>query len=74
MKKDKLLPCPFCGGEASMGTVTYDKKSEVARLNKQQTFYGVNCIECGANTLGVIGSKTEEEAVNRWNRRGNDIG
>lgn len=71
MKESKLLPCPFCGGEASLGTVTYDKRSEIVRLNKQQTFYGVNCIECGATTFGIIGSKTEEEAKQRWNTRVN---
>jgi Lar family restriction alleviation protein len=65
----KLKPCPFCGGEAAMGSIKYGSGSEIPRLNGQSTFYGANCIVCGATTMGLVGAKTEDSAADRWNRR-----
>lgn len=52
----KLLPCPFCGGEA--------------RMLKQTTFnvllYGTKCNKCGAEAAVEL---TEAMAVESWNRR-----
>jgi len=68
----KILDCPFCGGEAAVNeTTTYNK--DTIRLNGQDTFYGVNCIHCGANNNGILGYKTEEEAIGNWNKRANAI-
>lgn len=56
----KLLPCPFCGGEAET----------------QNTYaigvWEVFCIVCGAHTGYPPGGCTEAEAIEAWNRRAND--
>lgn len=56
MTEQKLKPCPFCGGEASI-YVAYDDG------------YCVCCDECGC-CLPVY--NTEEDAIREWNRRTND--
>lgn len=71
--KSKLKPCPFCGGEASVNITKYHAESDVAKLNGQASFYGVNCVSCGADTRGLVGSKTEEEAIRAWNRRAPEL-
>lgn len=50
----ELLPCPFCGGEASK-RLFYG------------TRYGVYCDECDARVGGLF--LTEAEAVAAWNAR-----
>lgn len=50
---DKLKPCPFCGGMNLYYT---------ARM-----FYAVECADCGGKVVGAY--RTEEEAVEAWNRR-----
>jgi Lar family restriction alleviation protein len=65
-----ILPCPFCGGEARINQTTYsNKENSIVKLNGTNVFYGVNCISCGADTRGLVGSKTEQEAIDRWNKR-----
>ena len=56
---EKLLPCPFCGGDAYL--VTDD---ETASL------YGVQCFRCDAGIPSE--KKTVKEAVEAWNRRASD--
>lgn len=52
----RLLPCPFCGGEA--------------RLRKVIDNCFVECGKCWAHGPNVLGcEKTEEEAIEAWNRR-----
>ena len=51
---DELLPCPFCGGEASK-RLFYKGK------------YRVHCNVCDANSDDVW--DTEAEAIAAWNRR-----
>ena len=61
MEMEKLKPCPFCGGKAEMLINEYeDSRKE----------YLVACTECD----GMVERwrKTEEEAVEQWNRRVND--
>ena len=53
----ELLPCPFCGGEAS---IAINDGIFSGRL------YTPKCA-CGANLLGVW--RTEAEAVAAWNTR-----
>jgi len=54
MKKYKLNPCPFCGGNA-----------KIAELGDDFAFE-VYCIGCGARQSEA---DTVKEAANRWNRR-----
>lgn len=67
-----LLPCPFCGGEAAIGTVRW--KASLYRdcmpdLNRTEGFFG-QCIRCPTEQkLMGVGSATREEAAAKWNRR-----
>ena len=68
---EKLMPCPFCGGEATI----YHSDS------KYGDFYYVQCIFCKAQSKGVSGHGAEfgsenefntpeaHDAENRWNKR-----
>ncbi len=57
MAENKLLPCPFCGGEA---------QTTVFLSN-----YMVACTACPASIFPCKGM-TKEEAVKAWNRRAKD--
>ena len=57
MKKNELLPCPFCGSAG------YVKK------NPFTGHYSVRCKACGAEITGVISSSTK--AIEKWNLRYN---
>lgn len=54
IKNTKLLPCPFCGSKAEM-------------LNYSESEWLVHCPKCD----GMVERwrKTEEEAINQWNKR-----
>src|SRR6478736_2647112 len=70
-----LLPCPFCGGEASgdghirytrpLNDVTWADESPV-----MEAFF-VNCTACGARTVDFAagGHQTKERAHTAWNQR-----
>ena len=61
----KLLPCPFCGGEANL-----DELTPTPYNDQHSTYYSVGCINCG---IGFY-ENTEDEAIAAWNRRtGKDI-
>ena len=55
---EKLLPCPFCGGEAKMCHVT--------QLWEPKDSYWAKCVDC--HTSGKH-HKTEAEAIAAWNTR-----
>lgn len=68
-----LLPCPFCGGEASAeGTVRYSKCPDVWWADGSEVleaFY-VHCVRCGAKRTGIAGGQqTKAEAIEAWNTR-----
>jgi Zn ribbon nucleic-acid-binding protein len=42
---------------------------ETIQLNGQDTFHGVNCIHCGTNNRGLLGSLPPDEAAAHWNER-----
>ena len=57
---DKLLPCPFCGGEARMQKKFFNVES-VALMRFQ-----VACMECGANNDWYT---DKGYAIKAWNTR-----
>ncbi len=64
----QLKPCPFCGGEASIGTVKYSP-CDITKLNNREKGYFVNCQICSARNEVGISYATEEEAIKHWNTR-----
>ena len=58
MSEIKLLPCPFCGGEAKL------------EINREMggTQYQVLCTKC-PTTVGRYWFWKKEDAINLWNTR-----
>jgi Lar family restriction alleviation protein len=54
MSKEKLKPCPFCGGKGSMF------------IGQFGTFYYVSCESCKAQTTEYT---TRAEAIEAWNKQ-----
>ncbi|GLK65657.1 Lar family restriction alleviation protein [Paracoccus kondratievae] len=69
MTDAKLLPCPFCGGPASFGTVKYSPKHVQEQGWNQDTFHFVSCIKCGVSNCGIVGHDTMILAAELWNHR-----
>jgi len=68
----ELLPCPFCGGEASpTGSITYSEHHDARWLDgtRVRKAYFANCISCGVDNKGLIGHQTQDAAIAAWNRR-----
>lgn len=65
----ELLPCPFCGGRAAISTIRYPEASVRSLELEQSTYFGVNCVKCGANNTGGIGYPSAEQAGVHWNTR-----
>lgn len=61
---NKLLPCPFCGGEAII------RQETVREYNTWETAAFVMCKECFCRTSSSILS--EETVIRNWNRRWKD--
>ena len=58
--KDKLLSCPFCGGEGNVGYYPY-----VAGMEEEP--WAAFCAEEGC--YAAIWAATEAEAIEAWNTR-----
>ena len=59
MSENKLLPCPFCGGEVEMDSTQVDAISE---------YYGFHCKSCDMATSYDYPNDMEE-AIEHWNTR-----
>lgn len=61
-KEKKLLPCPFCGGEA---------KEIAKKIILVESSFSVKCanLNCQCSLAWFL---TREEAINAWNYRGID--
>lgn len=57
--KVKLMPCPFCGGEATIAV----------RMPLRTTYYSVTCTRCNLHLLGEPPFRKKEDAVLAWNTR-----
>ena len=67
---DKLLPCPFCGGEAKTTARDVEPQCDPWYGKNIQTF--VVCTNCGACLFDDYfhdGFADEHEAIAAWNRR-----
>lgn len=62
MPSEKLLPCPFCGGEAKL--VMHSPRMQTTP--SETTKYSVECVQCHANRGIYIG---KENATFSWNAR-----
>lgn len=60
MINEKLKPCPFCGGDAVLHSVTDEHE-----LDNGGSF--IECLFCKASSAMVFGEKTT--LVERWNKR-----
>jgi len=60
--KEALLPCPFCGGSASIGNHEGPHTSDM----NNPDVYTVRCNTCCSN---VGDYETEKAAIKTWNRR-----
>ena len=58
--KEKLKPCPFCGGKAILNA------ENITAAPVPTTYYRVFCAECPC-TMGVF--MYADEAIEAWNRR-----
>ena len=56
MSEIKLLPCPFCGGEAKVESTLKDRYRVICKRYR----------ECGATQLYA---NSKEEAIESWNTR-----
>lgn len=56
---EKLLPCPFCGGEADFEEEDYSA----------HTYWRVICLECRCGTGGYCDNPGKKRAIDAWNKR-----
>ena len=63
MSEIKLLPCPFCGGEAKIESIS-NSIGDILLVG-----YKVKCTQCYASTLPNNYTGDKQEAIKRWNTR-----
>ena len=80
---EKLKPCPFCGGEASLEQTAYGTRD----LSSVKLSFAIRCKKCGASapkangyisinlsSSGELNAWHDDRvpAIAAWNRRAND--
>lgn len=63
---EKLLPCPFCGGEAE----THEEHTDnggVEVYYREYHYYSVRCKKRGADVTNCWGGI--EQVIKQWNKR-----
>lgn len=73
-QKTTVLPCPFCGGEASdTGHIKWSRpltETTWADGSPITEAFFCNCISCGiSNQHNGLGHRTQSEAREAWNKR-----
>jgi hypothetical protein len=73
----KLQPCPFCGGDAAPGHISYSRPLDDTNWEDGSPVteaHFVGCVRCGAvSRSGIVsGYQTKAEAIERWNTRTNN--
>ncbi len=66
-EKSDLKPCPFCGNEP----ISYYIPPHEHYIVDFPPFEGAGYVECPHCDCG-LSAKTEEEAIEKWNRRNGD--
>ena len=61
----ELKPCPFCGGEAAIGS------GEEVRTMRPELYYYIQCQKCRAVGWSYP-FKSAEQGIEQWNRRYDD--
>lgn len=63
MSEIKLLPCPFCGGEAKI-------RSRKSIYNSERTLWSIWCVGCGVGRGDIFAEFYDKEnAIDWWNTR-----
>lgn len=65
MSEIKLLPCPFCGGEAEYSE-HHEDNGGVEIYYREYHYYMVSCSKCG---LTMASQVDKEGVVRKWNTR-----
>ena len=67
---DKMLPCPFCGGEAELDTHQAYAQIANGKIGHRVVVY---CTDCGADQGTCVEDVPDihpNEVIERWNKRG----
>lgn len=68
MQNDKLLPCPFCGGEANAFVDKFNKY--FTGCKKCNFYYGIEIEDgCELEKGWIAIHNTKDEAIKAWNTR-----
>lgn len=65
MSEIKLLPCPFCGGEAECSE-HHEDNGGVEVYYRERTYYLVSCSKCMVTMANEI---DKESVIKQWNTR-----
>lgn len=65
---DKLKPCPFCGGEATIDEIPPHKHVIATFMPDCEGECFIECTKCGC-MIGADGADAKEKVIEHWNRR-----